>query len=525
VMLKKQYAVGKKLGEGAFSVVKLAAHRVTGKRVAVKCCCKKDMPPADRDNLDNEIKIMKSLNHPYIVQFMDAFDDNTSTYVVLEYMAGGELFERIVTKVKYTEDVARDCVRVICTGIKYLHDNDVVHRDIKPENLLLVSKSDDTSLKIADFGLAAVASQPTLSTPCGTPSYAAPEILNSCPYGKAVDMWALGVVSYCLLGGYLPFDEEDIGDLFSSIKRGEYEFDEEHWGAVSTEAKNFISSLLRVNPKQRMTAHEALDHPWLHVDPMILSARDLTGNLDELRAYQARMKFKVTARAVMAAQKFKRKLVKPRQRRQSMFNCGEFSDLSYQEQEKYHPKQESPTHVFPISPEKVIRNVNRNTQIGQNYVITDSALSPEMLPPVLHQKTSIESVGASFNTASSKCNRQTSSGTREVVESVAASLSLDHRINNRGGRLKERAEGKCTTPLQRASLDNTPCKRADNDGNARRKSISGEDSMDQHVVRISPRPPSLYKPQSPVLLPKISDTGRTIRQGQDHTRKSLYHRL
>ena len=143
-----------------------------------------------------------------------------------------------------------------------------------------MSKSDDTSLKIADFGLAAVASQPTLSTPCGTPSYAAPEILNSCPYGKAVDMWALGVVSYCLLGGYLPFDEEDIGDLFSSIKRGEYEFDEEHWGAVSTEAKNFISSLLRVNPKQRMTAHEALDHPWVsNISFIYICSASCCGNI------------------------------------------------------------------------------------------------------------------------------------------------------------------------------------------------------------------------------------------------------
>eukprot|EP00602_Paraphysomonas_sp_CaronLab_P003591 CAMPEP_0185029222 /NCGR_PEP_ID=MMETSP1103-20130426/15385_1 /TAXON_ID=36769 /ORGANISM="Paraphysomonas bandaiensis, Strain Caron Lab Isolate" /LENGTH=511 /DNA_ID=CAMNT_0027563885 /DNA_START=164 /DNA_END=1699 /DNA_ORIENTATION=- len=312
------YDVIEVLGEGAFSIVQLATSKLTGQKVAVKCISKFDIPESEKENLNSEIEISNSLDHPYIVRYLDAFEDDDFLYVVLEYLPGGELFDRIVAKTSYSEDNARDCVRVICTGLNYIHSNGIVHRDIKPENLLLTSCNNDSDLKIGDFGLAARVSGATLVNPCGTPGYAAPEIVSGQPYGIEVDMWALGVVAYCLIGGYPPFapeDDGDLGSLFASIRSGVFSFDEEYWGEVSNEAKNFICRLLCVDVSRRMSAEDALKHPWLMLDSSHLVGRNLTANLEMLRRYQAGLKFKATATVLIAAKRFKKKLSKAKKRR------------------------------------------------------------------------------------------------------------------------------------------------------------------------------------------------------------------
>lgn len=210
------------------------------------------------------------------------------------------------------------------------HVSRQMDRDIKPENLILNSIYDDASLKIADFGLAAKLSpdRAALKDPCGTPGYAAPEIVRGNYYSKPVDMWALGVVTYCMLGGYPPFEGADIDELFENILRGDYSYHDEYWTSVSVEAKDFIRRLLCINPLARLTADQALQHPWVRLtvcmmfcircitvawgltrqvtaDKDALISHNLTDNLELLRKYQSVLKFKATATAMVAAQRFK----------------------------------------------------------------------------------------------------------------------------------------------------------------------------------------------------------------------------
>mmetsp|Transcript_16178 Transcript_16178/g.24382 ORF Transcript_16178/g.24382 Transcript_16178/m.24382 type:complete len:353 (+) Transcript_16178:89-1147(+) len=299
--LKKLYKMGDVLGEGAFSVVKKATHRKTGNEVAVKCIDRNGLPDEDEAALRQEVDILRSLDHPNIVKLFDFFEEDRYFYVILEFLPGGELFDSIVKKSFYNEKEARDIVRIVCNGLKYCHDRGIAHRDLKPENLLLTSNADDASVKIADFGFAIKgAAKTSLTTQCGTPGYVAPEILSSKPYGKAVDMWSMGVITYILLGGYPPFHDDNQKALFRKIKKGDFEFHEEYWGSVSEEAKDLIRGMLRVNAEERLTVDQVLTHKWIHRDGDELASHNLNDNLAELRKYQATKRFKAAANAVIA---------------------------------------------------------------------------------------------------------------------------------------------------------------------------------------------------------------------------------
>ncbi|CAM9817731.1 unnamed protein product, partial [Ascophyllum nodosum] len=163
----------------------------------------------------------------------------------------------------YNEEEARDLCRVLLRAVKYLHDQGVVHRDLKPENLLVASKTDDTSIRLADFGFACNVRDRLATDPCGTPAYMAPEILWARPYGMSVDMWSTGVIIFIILGGYPPFYDQDQRRLFRNIKSGNFKFDPQHWDGVSEEAKDLIRNLLTVDPSRRLTADQAINHPWL----------------------------------------------------------------------------------------------------------------------------------------------------------------------------------------------------------------------------------------------------------------------
>ena len=162
------------------------------------------MSADDEEALFREVDVMKKLNHPNIVQLVDFFVEQDKYYLVLEYLEGGELFDRIVSKKVYNEKEARDAVKAILSGLKYMHDQNIAHRDLKPENLLLAKLDDDVSVKIADFGFASFRKGGVgMETQCGTPNYVAPEILQGGgDYSKAVDMWSMGVIIYIILGGY-----------------------------------------------------------------------------------------------------------------------------------------------------------------------------------------------------------------------------------------------------------------------------------------------------------------------------------
>ena len=300
----ESYVLDKKLGEGAFSIVHLATKiGKTKSLVAVKIVDRSQLPAEDEASLLQEVEILRSIKHPNIISIFDFFPEKDQFYVVLEYAEGGELFDRIVEKTFYNEKEARSLSTILLKTIKFCHDKSIVHRDLKPENLLLASKTEDITIKIADFGFAVKSkTDKSLTTQCGTPGYVAPEILLSKPYGRAVDMWSIGVIIFILLGGYPPFSDNNQSKLYKKIKAGQFEFHKDYWDAISNEAKDLITKLLTVDPEARYSADQALTHPWIDLTEDRL-ASDLNINLAELKKYQAQRRFKAAGRAVMAVNK------------------------------------------------------------------------------------------------------------------------------------------------------------------------------------------------------------------------------
>ena len=222
----------------------------------------------NQDRLNKEINILSLMDHANIIRFKEVFQTKTKIFLVTELAEGGELFDRIMERDHYCEKHASVLVEHILSAISYMHSYNFVHRDLKPENILLKSKDDDTTIKIIDFGLATVVGETPLRAACGTPMYSAPEVIDAKRrgYGLEADLWSIGVITYILLCGYPPFvqnDNETIQQLFQKILSGKVEYNEEEWKDVSDDAKDFLSRLLLVNPKERMTAKEALEHPWI----------------------------------------------------------------------------------------------------------------------------------------------------------------------------------------------------------------------------------------------------------------------
>jgi len=263
--IKKFYDLGEELGRGAFSVVRVATQKATGERYAIKIIEKNNLE-ADLSRLKTEIDILKQVSHPNIIFMKDLFETQEVVAIVTELVTGGELFDKIVEQGNYSERDASILVAKMVSAIDYLHNKGIVHRDLKPENLLLKSSEDLTEVKIADFGLSKIvgtSSMVRMMTACGTPSYVAPEVLLTIGYDKEVDLWSIGVITYILLCGFPPFYNETLHKLFEEIMQAQYEFLEEYWGHISDLAKDFVSKLLVANPMKRMTAAQALKHPWI----------------------------------------------------------------------------------------------------------------------------------------------------------------------------------------------------------------------------------------------------------------------
>lgn len=303
--LEARYTLGDVLGEGGYSVVKAGKSKLSGETVAVKIVTRKDLSQEDEESLRSEVQILSELKHKNITRLVDFFEEEKYFFVVLEYLDGGELFDRIVKKTFYNEKEARDLVFTLLMAIKYCHDHDIVHRDLKPENLLLTTRNDDADVKLADFGFAIRAKGFTITTQCGTPGYIAPEILKSIPYGKPADMWSFGVILYILLGGYPPFHDDNQRTLFRKIVKGDYQFHSDYWGGVSKDAKDLIRGLLTVDQTKRLTVQQALEHPWLGKTAEELAQYNLNDNLVTLRKFQATRKWRAAVHTVIAANRMK----------------------------------------------------------------------------------------------------------------------------------------------------------------------------------------------------------------------------
>eukprot|EP00599_Poterioochromonas_sp_BG-1_P005139 CAMPEP_0173154120 /NCGR_PEP_ID=MMETSP1105-20130129/13288_1 /TAXON_ID=2985 /ORGANISM="Ochromonas sp., Strain BG-1" /LENGTH=399 /DNA_ID=CAMNT_0014070229 /DNA_START=350 /DNA_END=1549 /DNA_ORIENTATION=+ len=307
----QNYMLARELGSGAFSVVKLAMHLETGQKAAVKIVSKKKLSDEDYQALMMEIQILSELDHPHIIKLFETYDEGTDFYIVTELVAGGELFDRIVAKAHYTEKEARDLIKIMLETMAYMHKMGIVHRDLKPENLLLCSETDDSDIKIADFGFAKrVKDLSPKETACGTPGYVAPEILRGDKYGAEVDVWSMGVICYVLLAGYPPFYDEDQKRLFKKIKEGRYHFHEDYWGNVSPEAIHMIQQMLCVDQSKRWTSEQLLSHPWIVMGDETLQAKDLQQSIVVLRKFNARRRLRAAADAVILANRMQKLFAK-----------------------------------------------------------------------------------------------------------------------------------------------------------------------------------------------------------------------
>ncbi|CCJ30325.1 unnamed protein product, partial [Pneumocystis jirovecii] len=255
------YVILKTLGEGSFGKVKLAVHSITGHKVALKIISRKSLLNLDMSSrVDREISYLKLLRHPHIIKLYEVIATPTDIIIVIEY-AGGELFDYIVSRGKMSEDEARRFFQQIIAAVEYCHRHKIVHRDLKPENLLL---DDFLNVKIADFGLSNLMTDGNfLKTSCGSPNYAAPEVISGKLYaGPEVDVWSCGVILYVMLVGRLPFDDEFIPTLFKKINGGIYTIP----SFLSTDAKELLSQMLIVDPIQRITLQEIRKNKWFNLN-------------------------------------------------------------------------------------------------------------------------------------------------------------------------------------------------------------------------------------------------------------------
>ncbi|XP_047198160.1 calcium/calmodulin-dependent protein kinase type II subunit gamma isoform X4 [Hippoglossus stenolepis] len=326
-----EYQLFEELGKGAFSIVRRCIKKSTGQEYAAKIINTKKLSARDHQKLDREARICRLLKHPNIVRLHDSISEEGFHYLVFDLVTGGELFEDIVAREYYSEADASHCINQILESVSHIHQHDIVHRDLKPENLLLASKMKGAAVKLADFGLAieVQAEQQAWFGFAGTPGYLSPEVLRKDPYGKPVDIWACGqstrinacmlpqlsftrkfvhrecvcvcacvclcasgVILYILLVGYPPFWDEDQHKLYQQIKAGAYDFPSPEWDTVTPEAKNLINQMLTINPAKRITADQAIKHPWVCQRSTVASMMHRQETVECLRKFNARRKLK-----------------------------------------------------------------------------------------------------------------------------------------------------------------------------------------------------------------------------------------
>ncbi|XP_075072767.1 calcium/calmodulin-dependent protein kinase type II subunit gamma isoform X21 [Mixophyes fleayi] len=289
-----EYQLYEELGKGAFSVVRRCVKKSSNQEYAAKIINTKKLSARDHQKLEREARICRLLKHPNIVRLHDSISEEGFHYLVFDLVTGGELFEDIVAREYYSEADASHCIHQILESVNHIHQHDIVHRDLKPENLLLASKCKGAAVKLADFGLAieVQGDQQAWFGFAGTPGYLSPEVLRKDPYGKPVDIWACGVILYILLVGYPPFWDEDQHKLYQQIKAGAYDFPSPEWDTVTPEAKNLINQMLTINPAKRITADQALKHPWVCQRSTVASMMHRQETVECLRKFNARRKLK-----------------------------------------------------------------------------------------------------------------------------------------------------------------------------------------------------------------------------------------
>ncbi|KAB5553679.1 hypothetical protein PHYPO_G00041380 [Pangasianodon hypophthalmus] len=293
------YNVLDKLGVGKFGHVYRLTHKETGQVFAGKFY--KGRRAKEREAAKKEIELMNSLHHPKLVQCLAAYDNKPEIVMVMEFIAGGELFERIVDdNFEHTEQSSVGYMRQIVQGVQYMHQQNIVHLDLKPENIVCEDRT-GFRIKIIDFGLASKLDSSTpLKVMHGTPEFVAPEVINYEPVCLTTDMWSIGVICYILLSGESPFQGESDTETLALVTAAQWEFDEESFEDITTQAKDFISSLLQKNVRQRMSSEEALSHSWMMTSESADPGAAKNLSKDKMKKFLARQKWKKTGKAVLA---------------------------------------------------------------------------------------------------------------------------------------------------------------------------------------------------------------------------------
>lgn len=252
------YVLGKTIGKGTFGKVKLGIHTPTGEKVAIKVLEKSRIKDSsDVERVSREIRILKLVNHPNVVKLYEIIETSKTIFLIMEFVPCGELFDYIVARSKLTEEQAAHFYQQILSGLEYLHKMNVIHRDLKPENLLL---DENNNIKIVDFGLSFLdTAGELLKTACGSPCYAAPEMIAGKKYkGKNVDVWSCGIILFAMVCGYLPFEDPNTSVLYKKIISGNYKCAK--W--VSFEAQDLLKKILVISPDSRFTIEKIRLHAW-----------------------------------------------------------------------------------------------------------------------------------------------------------------------------------------------------------------------------------------------------------------------
>ena len=274
------YDIGEKIGNGKFGLIKKGINKKTGKQVAIKIMSKKDMTNQDLELVRTEIEILKICQHPNIIQLYEVFENLDYFYIIMEYCSGGDLFSYLECRdFHLPEPLACKFMHKICAALYYIHSYGIAHRDLKPENVLMTTKDENADLRILDFGLSKIIGpDEKCNEPFGTLSYVAPEVLLDSPYGKEVDLWSIGVITYLMLGAALPFDDrDDEEEIARKTCMDDPPFKGSIWKKISKEGIDFIKKLLQKKPEKRMNIKEALEHEWFQKfdnTKVVLARRD-----------------------------------------------------------------------------------------------------------------------------------------------------------------------------------------------------------------------------------------------------------
>ncbi len=261
-----KYEVKQKLGKGKFGLVKSGINKETKKPVAVKIMAKKNMDKSDMELAKVEIDILKIAQHPNIIKLYDVFENENYIYIIMEYCSGGDLLSYFeYHEYELPETKVCEIIHKLSMAVYYLHSYGIVHRDLKPENILMTDLSSNADMRLLDFGLSKIVGNDEKCTePYGTLSFVAPEVLQGKPYDKSVDLWSIGIITFLLLCGYLPFDDKHSErEIARQTIQDPVPYESKIWNKLSPEAKTFVDGLLQKKPEKRYTIKEVLEHPWI----------------------------------------------------------------------------------------------------------------------------------------------------------------------------------------------------------------------------------------------------------------------